>query len=1086
VARRRPDLLRRVRVRVALATGLALAPPAAALELGEGRIELHGYYELQLRAIARDLDASDDWDLTQLAHVVDLELEADLLPEGVALFDAASLFARVEVRYDCVWSHGCGLFPSANAFGNGAKKLPKRLNSGRRDGLVGNVRTGDRRHYRGEPLETFGLPFRLRPDDSRAPYGIDRTEAFYTVFTSPGPDQQLGTADDPSPFFFDRYFGRGRCKFSSRETRGFSDGQGILNLGPIDPDCEVEPIAAFADKPNPFRAGDFNALYGVPGGLALPYRPAPERDFDSPASDSVARGLWIPNAALARRIREDDFDDPELSFSQTDLAWNHGASQDERELKELYLDLELADARLWLRLGKQTIVWGKTELFRSQDQFNPQDLALSSLPGLEESRVALWAARAAWSFYRVGPLEDLRLELAANLDSFEPNDLGQCGEPYTVVLVCAGTFGFLAHGFEGAGIAGVERPESPWRSLEGLEVGVRVEWRWERFSFSISDFYGYSDLPYVEKIFTFERNVDPTSGRPRRLNERGPCVRGDEPACLQPDRDALLHHSANQTMFAKNCAATFGFVSLDPSACGPSLFNSQVPTDPRNPLAPRLMVALSNVVSGQCQELFGQLAAGCGILGGIGGFTATTFGELDRFPWIVRSPVSATAASPLVPLVLDPLDGGADDPRPDFRTTDVSVALFLPTGLSPFLSVEQEALLGCGPLYRTRCDVDGIDLLNAEASVLAQSWPGIEGTFGDWDLTDRSRAQPGTIGFDGGPACTRFEGGRLYVLPGCRGPDDPGYRRDRDGSTGGAVHPFTGQPWRSETAILSWNLLMALTGFSQPSDPAHPEVDEFDPERPFRRGACSLAQPQYCGTVADFWKPFRTKRNDIRAGGNGRFGRRDFQWHDGTPLAVRFEKRNVLGFSVDFAEDATKSNWSVEATWIEGLPYFDNDESDGLTDADTYNLVISVDRPTFVNFLNANRTFFVNSQWFVQYLDGYTRGFTANGPWNVLATLTITTGYFQDRLLPSLTAVYDFGSGSGALLPQVSYRFTSNFNATFGIALFAGRFQAKRAPLNPVASLNRAGRHAYRDFVENGLAVIRDRDEAFLLLRYAF
>jgi hypothetical protein len=1063
---------------------VAWAAPARAIEWADGRFELHGYYELQVRGIARDFQKNDDWDLTQLAHVLNLELEANLLPEGVTLLDEATLFTRVEVRYDCVWSHGCGLFPSANAFGNGAKKLPRRLNDGRRDGFVGGVFTGDRRHFRGEPLETFRLAYRDRPDDSRAPYGIDRTEAFYTVFTSPGPDQVLGTADDPSPFFFARYFGGGRCKFSSRYTRGFIDGQGILNLGPLDPDCEVEPIAAFADKPNPFRAGDLNPLYGVPGGLALPYRPAPERDFDSPAGDDVARGLWIPNASLARRIREDDFDDPELSFSQTDLAWNHGASQDEGELKELYLDLELLEARLWLRLGKQTIVWGKTELYRSQDQFNPQDLALASLPGLEESRVALWSARAAWSFYRVGPLEDLRLELAVNLDQYEPNDLGVCGEPYTVVLVCAGTFGFLAHGFEGAGIAGVERPPDAWESSQGVEVGVRVEWRFDRFAFSVTDLYGYSDLPYVEKIFTFERNVDPRSGRPRRLNDRRPCVRGDEPACLQPGRDALENHSVNQTMFAKNCAATFGFVSLDPSACGPSLFNSRVETDPENALAPRLMVALSNVVSGQCDEAFGQLAAGCGILAGIGGFTSATVRELDRFRWVARSPASGTP-TPLVALSADPADGGIDDPTPDFAPGDFSVGLFLPTGLSPFLTPEQEALLGCGILYRTRCDVDGIDLLNAEASALAQSWPGFDGTFGDWDLTDRGVAQPGTVGFDGGPVCTRFEGGELRVLPGCRGPGDRGYRRDQDGSTR-ALHPFTGQRWRSEMAVVSWNLLMALTAFSRPADPRHPEIDEFDPERPFRRGACSLAQPQYCGTVSDFWKPFRAKRNDIRAGGNGRFGRRDFQWHDGTPLAVRYEKRNVLGFSLDFAEDLTKSNWSIEATWIEGLPYLDNDEFDGLTKADSYNLVISIDRPTFVNFLNANRTLFVNTQWFVQYVDGYRSGFTSDGPWNLLATLTVSTGYFQDRLLPAVTVVYDVPSSSGAVLPQVTYRFTSNFSATFGLAGFWGGFESRRAALNPVASLNRTGRDAYRDFVENGLSVIRDRDELYLLVRYSF
>jgi len=457
-----------------------------------------------------------------------------------------------------------------------------------------------------------------------------------------------------------------------------------------------------------------------------------------------------------------------------------------------------------------------------------------------------------------------------------------------------------------------------------------------------------------------------------------------------------------------------------------------------------------------------------------------------RFPWVVRSPVSQTPVSPLVPLVKDPFDGGSDDPTPDFRPSEFSVAAFLPSGLAPFLSDQQEALLGCGPLYRTRCDVDGMDLLNTEASVLAQSWPGFEGTSGDWNLTDRREAQPGTVGFKGGPVCSRYEGGKIFVLPGCRGPGDAGYRRDQDGSTGGGVHPFTGQRWRSETAIVSWNLLMALTTFARPKDPLHPQIDEFDANRPFRHGACSLAQPQYCSTVSSFWIPFRTKRNDIRAGGNGRFGRRDFQWHDGTPLAVRFDKRNVLGFSLDFAEDVSKSNWSVEATWIRGVPYFDNDEQDGLTDVDTYNLVISVDRPTFVNFMNANRTFFLNTQWFVQYLEGYRSGFTANGPWNLLATFTVTTGYFQDRLNPALTVVYDFQSHSGALLPQVTYRFTSNFSTTVGLAAFWGGFQSKTAALNPIASLNRAGRDAYRDFVENGLSVIRDRDEAFLQVRYSF
>ena len=81
--------------------------------------------------------------------------------------------------------------------------------------------------------------------------------------------------------------------------------------------------------------------------------------------------------------------------------------------------MEFFDSRLWVRAGRQNIVWGKTELFRTTDQFNPVDLALASLPSLEESRIALWSVRGVWSFYDIGPLEDVRLELAANLADIE-------------------------------------------------------------------------------------------------------------------------------------------------------------------------------------------------------------------------------------------------------------------------------------------------------------------------------------------------------------------------------------------------------------------------------------------------------------------------------------------------------------------------------------------------------------------------------------------------------------------------------------------------------------------------------------------
>ena len=46
-------------------------------------------------------------------------------------------------------------------------------------------------------------------------------------------------------------------------------------------------------------------------------------------------------------------------------------------------------------------------------------------------------------------------------------------------------------------------------------MGGRLEWRYDRFSFAITDFYGYNDFPYADPIFSYSRNVDPLSGRPR-------------------------------------------------------------------------------------------------------------------------------------------------------------------------------------------------------------------------------------------------------------------------------------------------------------------------------------------------------------------------------------------------------------------------------------------------------------------------------------------------------------------------------------------------------------------------------------------
>jgi hypothetical protein len=312
--------------------------------------------------------------------------------------------------------------------------------------------------------------------------------------------------------------------------------------------------------------------------------------------------------------------------------------------------------------------------------------------------------------------------------------------------------------------------------------------------------------------------------------------------------------------------------------------------------------------------------------------------------------------------------------------------------------------------------------------------------------------------------------------------------------------------FQNELAAFSWNFLMFLTitscnatafdldglnhtipQFSSPQEGLRSDPQCFDAENPWSPDRCSYKTPQFCSNVKGFLSAAGVTRNVVRAGGNGAYGRRTFIWHGGGEIVLRYEQRNVLGLSMDFAEDVTKTNWGVEFTWIEDIPFGDNGVSSGIRRTDAYNLTVSVDRPTFINFLNPNRTFFFNSQWFFNYLPSYNKDFTFNGPVNVLFTFAMFTGYFQDRVNPQFVTVYDFNSKSGGLLPSLQYRFTESFSVTVGMLWFFGRTQLKNMPVQEFGPpSNRVGADVNKVGVDNVLSLIRKRDEVFLRLRWTF
>jgi hypothetical protein len=175
------------------------------------------------------------------------------------------------------------------------------------------------------------------------------------------------------------------------------------------------------------------------------------------------------------------------------------------------------DKQLFLKLGKQQVVWGRTDLFRVLDVINPVDYSRNNIyDELQDIRIPMWIAQAE---YRMGPsetMQDRNLQLVWNFDKFRPNNLGQCGTAN--VILDAGCFfrgmknlwdnggtvanfanvgpGVLLSTDFGPGQIGLRNVHLPNWSLKNTQLGLKYEGvSQDGLSFSLNALTYRSQLP---------------------------------------------------------------------------------------------------------------------------------------------------------------------------------------------------------------------------------------------------------------------------------------------------------------------------------------------------------------------------------------------------------------------------------------------------------------------------------------------------------------------------------------------------------------------------------------------------------------
>jgi len=216
-----------------------------------------------------------------------------------------------------------------------------------------------------------------------------------------------------------------------------------------------------------------------------------------------------------------------VNVSQGDLARNQNDTSGALyPIRELYMDGIIGD--WWLRIGKQQIVWGKTDFFRLQDIVNPMDFGQHFfLDAFEDIRVPQWAASIQYKAGDIGPFGETAFTAVWNFDEFVPTGLGHSSQAWahpfgkemgTFALfntyfspepcvsaatatatgaaastVCTAGDGRMPSGF---GIdVGLSEFELPVHKLSNTEIGGRFEFKLGEARFALSHYYHWGDSP---------------------------------------------------------------------------------------------------------------------------------------------------------------------------------------------------------------------------------------------------------------------------------------------------------------------------------------------------------------------------------------------------------------------------------------------------------------------------------------------------------------------------------------------------------------------------------------------------------------
>jgi len=214
---------------------------------------------------------------------------------------------------------------------------------------------------------------------------------------------------------------------------------------------------------------------------------------------------------------------------------------------------------------------------------------------------------------------------------------------------------------------------------------------------------------------------------------------------------------------------------------------------------------------------------------------------------------------------------------------------------------------------------------------------------------------------------------------------------------------------------------------------------------------------------------------------------------------IQYDRSQTLGLSFDYFESFTGTVFRVESSVTIDELVNNTRKANWVDESEVMRWSVGIDRPTWIKWLNKDRTFFLSTQvfdtWYLDHEGDKHTGFYTDEH-NFIWTFFFIGNYMRDRVTPLGFLVWEEASNSWVAGFNTEWKMDNHWSVKGGLHTIWGgneNFRHDSGPFStfvvPFSATGVADNYAQQSVfgaAHEGIGALRANDELFLQLKYQF